>query len=95
MFKSIEEIIDLINKKVQESISIAQQELNFIFPPIILTYELKGVTAGMAYWKEMKLNFNLKMAELNLDNFLKQVIPHEVAHLVDFIIYKNFGHGKT
>lgn len=42
------------------------------------------------------LKFSLAIMEMNsIDDFLNRVPYHEVAHMVDLIVYGNLGHGPT
>lgn len=60
-------------------------------------FNLKGMTAGQAVTKgtgEVILRFNMELAEQNADEFLSETVPHEVAHIIANIHYKeNCGHG--
>jgi SprT protein len=43
---------------------------------------LRGQKAGVAHLHENKLRFNAELYRKNTDDFLRQTVPHEVAHLV-------------
>jgi len=57
-------------------------------------FSLRGTAAGIAYSRINMVNFNPGIAEENLEHFLKQTVPHEVAHLVANYYYcMNCGHN--
>ena len=60
-----------------------------------LTFNLKGTIGGQADRNAWELRFNLELAEKNLEYYLNQVVAHEFAHLLDYMFYKNYGHGRT
>src|SRR3546814_17001622 len=45
-------------------------------------FKLRGQKAGVAHLTENKLRFNLQLYRENQDDFLKQTVAHEVAHLI-------------
>jgi predicted SprT family Zn-dependent metalloprotease len=47
-----------------------------------IEFTLKGTVAGTACHTTNTLNFNIQLAAENLDTFLNQIVPHEVAHLI-------------
>ena len=53
-----------------------------------------GVKAGLAYSHIFRVEFNRKLLENNLEEFLEQVSWHEVAHIIANRFYKqDCGHG--
>lgn len=63
------------------------------FPIPTVNFGLKGVVAGQAIVNTNTLRFNLILAELNQTDFLAQTVPHEVAHLIAWAVYRDGGHG--
>lgn len=47
-----------------------------------VSLKLRGQKAGVAHLHENKLRFNPQLLRENTDDFLRQTVPHEVAHLV-------------
>ncbi|MCR4510348.1 SprT family zinc-dependent metalloprotease [Pseudomonas sp. 32.2.56] len=47
-----------------------------------VSFKLRGQKAGVAHLTENKLRFNPQLYRENRDDFLKQTVPHEVAHLI-------------
>lgn len=58
-------------------------------------YTLKGTTAGTAHPGKWELNFHPTLATQNWDDYLKTIVPHEVAHLIDYEVYRKNDIGKT
>ncbi|MFF7708436.1 SprT family zinc-dependent metalloprotease [Pseudomonas sp. NPDC007930] len=47
-----------------------------------VSLKLRGQKAGVAHLHENKLRFNPQLLQENTEDFLRQTVPHEVAHLV-------------
>ncbi|UFQ99058.1 SprT family zinc-dependent metalloprotease [Pseudomonas wenzhouensis] len=47
-----------------------------------ISFKLRGQKAGVAHLTENKLRFNLQLYRANQEDFLRQTVPHEVAHMV-------------
>nr|WP_298144068.1 SprT family zinc-dependent metalloprotease [uncultured Pseudomonas sp.] len=47
-----------------------------------VSFKLRGQKAGVAHLTENKLRFNPQLYLENREDFLKQTVPHEVAHLI-------------
>lgn len=52
----------------------------FVRPEV--SFKLRGQKAGVAHLTENKLRFNPQLYQENRDDFLKQTVPHEVAHMI-------------
>jgi SprT protein len=48
----------------------------------VVSLELRGQKAGVAHLHENKLRFNAQLYRQNSEDFLRQTVAHEVAHLV-------------
>lgn len=90
---------DILEQKVEEKIidcyvkaeSILKRE--FTLPNIV--FDLKGLSAGVAYTKTNTLRFNKILLSNNVDTFINITVPHEVAHLVADTFYNSRQcHGK-
>ncbi len=53
---------------------------SFVRPQV--SFKLRGQKAGVAHLTENKLRFNPQLYQENRDDFLRQTVPHEVAHLI-------------
>lgn len=49
--------------------------------PVFSTNELKGGTAGKAFFTENKIKVNWELYLRNKDKFLRNTVGHEIAHL--------------
>jgi len=47
-----------------------------------VSFKLRGQKAGVAHLTENRLRFNLQLYRENREDFLRQTVAHEVAHLV-------------
>ncbi len=47
-----------------------------------VSFKLRGQKAGVAHLTENKLRFNPLLYRENCEDFLRQTVPHEVAHLI-------------
>lgn len=90
------EIQYVINKRVHECMAIVREKFNLTtFEDPDVYFDIKGTSGGCAVYSDWSVHFNLELARLNLEEYLYQVVPHEIAHLVDFKVYNNRGHKKT
>lgn len=66
---------------------------NFILPKV--NFNQRGKIAGCARLQMNELRFNPILLDDNVDAFLKEVVPHEVCHLLTFKLFgKVRPHGK-
>lgn len=54
-------------------------------------FDKRGTCGGTANYSKMELNFNAGLMVDNWDEYMNQIIPHEVAHIIKTHIY---GYGK-
>jgi SprT protein len=66
----------------------------FTNPDPIIDFKLRGVAAGKAWLTKNKIQYQPKIASQNLDDFLKSTVPHEVAHIVAWVVYGDNSHGE-
>jgi SprT protein len=87
-----------IIEKVEESFLIAEKFFNKTFErPRNIIFKRNGATGGSSNYNQRELMFQLDIAEHNADDFIKQVVPHEVAHYVQRAVYGYVGvtpHGR-
>ncbi len=62
--------------------------------PTIVISKL-GTAAGKAYYKLWEIRYNIKLVNENLDEYLCNTIPHEVAHLVEWSLHGKATHLKN
>lgn len=53
-----------------------------------LRFDLRGRAAGMAYYSPMQIRYNLGIARLDPRDFIRATVPHEVAHLTAYGLYR-------
>lgn len=84
-----------VQRKLNQSLQLAEAYFKRKFTMPEVNYELRGIKAGVAYLQKNEIKFNRTLLLENADEFIRQVVPHELAHL---IVYQMFGrvkpHGK-
>ncbi|WP_081933347.1 SprT family zinc-dependent metalloprotease [Shewanella mangrovi] len=65
----------------------AEQALNRSFPRPSVNFALRGKAAGTAHPLKQQLRFNAVLLEENADIFLTEVVPHEICHLLTYLLY--------
>ncbi|RKS84601.1 SprT protein [Orbus hercynius] len=86
--------IDLHNDVMsclRQYLLIASRFFNTIFAEPQIIYRNKGSIAGSALLQQWQIQLNLAMLLDNHSQFIDEVVPHELAHL---IVYQKFGHVK-
>jgi SprT protein len=69
------------------------KQYNIVMPRV--TYGLRGKSAGVSYDHLNWIEFNLFLFRENFDEFINQVVPHELCHAwQDQLKLKGRPHGK-
>lgn len=94
----------IASDRVLECLAIGSVHYSRDFPRIELRFDLKGTTAGMFCRRRNKetgnetayFRLNRALLEANLEEFLTDTIPHEVAHYITRTIWGRAvkSHGK-
>jgi SprT protein len=63
-------------------VELAGQLFNRRFPMPNVAFDLRGRTAGQAFWEQNLLRYNAVLLIENIADFETDTIPHEVAHLI-------------
>ena len=71
----------------------ALYNLNIVYPEIL--FNLKGVTAGIAYYNPLRVRYNQFLLNENTQEFISTTVPHETAHIVEFVKYGRCGHKEN
>jgi SprT protein len=75
----------LVKQTIRKFQDKARQHYQLDFPDAEIDFSLRGRCAGQAQLTasgKTRLRINLQLLNENLDDFLRQTIPHEIAHLV-------------
>ncbi|UVJ42933.1 SprT family zinc-dependent metalloprotease [Pseudomonas sp. LS1212] len=73
---------ELLNSRVETCFQQAEAFFNRPFKRAQVSLKLRGQKAGVAHLHENLLRFNPQLYRENREDFLKQTVAHEVAHLV-------------
>jgi SprT protein len=81
---------DDIKTAIEDKVNECYNKIAKVFPDINIPklpvhFDLKGHCGGM--FCHTKYRFNLEIAKNNREHYLKQVIPHEIAHQLNRIKY--------
>ncbi|MFZ4835589.1 SprT family zinc-dependent metalloprotease [Rouxiella sp. Mn2063] len=81
---------------LREKLQLANQALGTDYPEPDVSYQQRGTTAGTAWLQDWKIRLNPVLLQENQQQFIDEVVPHELAHL---LVYRRFGrkaapHGK-
>lgn len=82
-------------RRLKQCHEVAQAHFgrHFVFPEI--SFDLRGMKAGVAYLQQNLLKFNPVLLQENPQEFIQQVVPHELAHLLVYQLYGRVKpHGK-
>ena len=80
--------------RVDHFISIACDAYNRELEGPHVRFDKRGTTGGTANCSLNELNFNAGLMVDNWDEYLNQIIPHEVAHLVKGAVYGTERKGE-
>lgn len=87
-------------KLISEKITEVYEKAKKLFPGKLNNWmrpgwntNLKGTVAGQAFLNENQIKINPVLFNRNKKQFFKDTIPHEVAHLVAYKVFRDCGHG--
>ncbi|WP_028696930.1 SprT family zinc-dependent metalloprotease [Pseudomonas cremoricolorata] len=81
---------ELLRQRVEACYAQAEAFFKRPFTRPEVSFKLRGQKAGVAHLYDNLLRFNLQLYQANREDFLRQTVPHEVAHLV---AHQLFGAG--
>ncbi len=88
-------LVQSVMRTLREKLQQANLYLNTNYPEPTLHYNQRGTIAGSAYYANWEIRINPTLLIENKQNFIEEVIPHELAHL---LVNRHFGrvapHGK-
>ncbi|MCQ9425069.1 SprT family zinc-dependent metalloprotease [Pseudomonas sp. LJDD11] len=73
---------ELLKSHVEACYQKAEAFFKRPFKRPLVSFKLRGQKAGVAHLQENLLRFNPKLYQENHEDFLRQTVPHEVAHLI-------------
>ena len=73
---------EALNQRIEACYQLAEVFFKRPFKRPNVSLTLRGQSAGMAHLQENKLRFNPQLYRNNPEDFLRQTVAHEVAHLV-------------
>ena len=73
---------EALNQRIEACYQLAEAFFKRPFKRPNVSLTLRGQSAGMAHLQENKLRFNPQLYRNNTEDFLRQTVAHEVAHLV-------------
>ncbi|WP_137818383.1 SprT family zinc-dependent metalloprotease [Pseudomonas sp. 2FG] len=71
-----------LNARVEACYQQAEAFFNRRFTRPVVSLKLRGQKAGVAHLDENLLRFNPQLYRENSEDFLKQTVAHEVAHMI-------------
>ena len=72
-----------VEDKILECFKIAEKKYKTQFEMPEVRYDIKSWTGGLAYHQRWLLRFNLILLIENEKHYIENVVPHEVAHLIN------------
>ncbi len=85
----------LVINAVQKCFEQATEHFSRDFRSPLITFSQRGKIAGCARLQVNELRFNPVLLEDNLSLFVEEVVPHEVSHLLAYVLYGRVRpHGK-
>lgn len=84
-----------ILQRCEDCYQIAENKLKQSFPRPEINFKLKGKSAGVAHLQTNKIRFNPILLLENQTAFFNEVVPHEIAHLLAYLLYGRVKpHGR-
>jgi SprT protein len=77
-----------IAEKIEACFVTCEARFNRTFRRPSVKYALRGTTAGTAHPGKWELNFHPVLAAENWEDYINNTVPHEVAHLIDYDVYR-------
>ena len=78
---------DQLPDRVEACYQLAESFFQRRFARPEVSLKLRGQKAGVAHLQENKLRFNPQLYRENPDDFLRQTVAHEVAHLIAHAVF--------
>jgi SprT protein len=89
------DLLHAVQYRLNSCLAKAREHCKIAFPMPNICYRLRGTRAGTAHLLHWEIRLNPVLLQENQTNFIDQVVPHELAHL---LVFRQFGavkpHGK-
>ena len=86
-----------VDTKIDQCIATIEKKYNVKFKKPAVHYNVRGTTAGKAWYTKWIVGFNPVLLNENVDDFIARTVPHEIAHLATELVYPHAhraGFGK-
>jgi len=83
-----------VYERVDHFMNIANDEYHHNISGAHVRFDKRGTCGGTADHEMMELNFNASLMLDNWDEYMNQIIPHEVAHLVKAAVFGTSRKGS-
>jgi SprT protein len=91
MVSAMTELTDTIRQQAQESLEQSVEKAASVLQKDIalpeLTFKQRGRIAGSARLQDYEIRLNPVLLKENMDEFMREVIPHELCHLLVWQLY--------
>lgn len=88
---------ELIEKRIDDLAEIAKDRWNWKGEIPAITYTLRGKVGGRAHIVQNRINVNNQALKTYTDEYIKQTIGHEFAHIVQYNVFDAYNikpHGQ-
>ncbi|GAB3038244.1 SprT family zinc-dependent metalloprotease [Bowmanella dokdonensis] len=82
--------LEQVQQRLDDCLALVQEQLKFTPPRPLLTFTQRGRIAGTARLQANEIRLNPVLLRDNLHEFLEEVIPHELCHL---LVWQLHGRG--
>ena len=82
-----ETLLQIAKTELEKNMKRAEAYFNQAFETPSLSLKQRGKIAGSAHLQKNLIKLNQRLFEDNIDEFVEQVIPHEVAHIICYQLY--------
>jgi SprT protein len=77
-------VTDRCVEQIELAYKIAQDKLGLVSPFPTIRWDLRGLCAGRAYYRENLIRLNPVLLQDNVEQFIERTPMHEAAHLLAF-----------
>jgi len=88
----MKELIVYVDAYWHKAIQLWPALMSKPMPQVVINPRLR-TTAGRAFFDRNMVDFNKSLMETNKEYFIQDTIPHELAHIIAFVLFGDDGHG--